>query len=185
LTLFEKILTEASGLSLGSRGPLIHISCCWGNIICRNFPKYKGNEGKKREILSASASAGVSAGFGSPLGGVLFSAEALSTYFSKNATWRSFFCAIVAALALKALYQNPLGKIVPFQITYVHDFMWPEMIPFVFLGIIGGIFGALFIRINVYIQSLRSKAWSDYPIVEIAILALVTSLISIVSAFLR
>jgi hypothetical protein len=94
-------------MSLGSRGPLIHISCCWGNILSRKFPKYEFNEGKRREVLSAAASAGVSAGFGSPLGGVLFSSEALSTYFTKNAMWRSFFCAIIAALVLKVSLKVP------------------------------------------------------------------------------
>ena len=43
--------------------------------ICRVFPKYYKNEGKKREVLSAAAAAGVSVAFGAPVGGVLFSLE--------------------------------------------------------------------------------------------------------------
>lgn len=46
-----------------------------GNILSYLFPKYGRNEAKKREILSASAAAGVSVAFGAPIGGVLFSLE--------------------------------------------------------------------------------------------------------------
>eukprot|EP00475_Leptophrys_vorax_P012573 TRINITY_DN19000_c0_g1_i1.p1 TRINITY_DN19000_c0_g1~~TRINITY_DN19000_c0_g1_i1.p1 ORF type:complete len:847 (-),score=154.28 TRINITY_DN19000_c0_g1_i1:20-2560(-) len=179
------ILTESSGMSLGSRGPLIHISCCWGNIFSRRFSKYEFNEGKRREVLSASASAGVSAGFGSPLGGVLFSSEALSTYFTKHAMWRSYFCAIVAALVLKAFYSSPLGKIVPFQISYTHAYLWFEVIPFVFLGLIGGVLGAIFIRINLYVQSMRKQVWPKWPVTEAVVLAAVTAFLSFVSIFMR
>ena len=45
----------------------------------RVFPKYFKNEGKKREVLSAAAAAGVSVAFGAPVGGVLFSLEEVSS----------------------------------------------------------------------------------------------------------
>jgi chloride channel 3/4/5 len=91
----------ASGLSLGRQGPLVHIACCVGNIACRLFNKYNKNEGKRREILSASAAAGVAVAFGAPIGGVLFSLEEVSYYFPSKTMWRSFFCALMAAATLK------------------------------------------------------------------------------------
>lgn len=69
------ILSVASGLSLGKEGPYVHIASCVGNIACRLFPKYNHNDGKRREVLSASAASGVAVAFGSPIGGVLFSLE--------------------------------------------------------------------------------------------------------------
>jgi chloride channel 3/4/5 len=39
---------------LGKEGPLVHVSCCIGNIISMMFPKYANNEAKRREILSAA-----------------------------------------------------------------------------------------------------------------------------------
>ena len=69
------ILSVASGLSLGKEGPYVHIATCVGNIACRFFPKYNLNDGKRREILSASAASGVGVAFGAPIGGVLFSLE--------------------------------------------------------------------------------------------------------------
>jgi chloride channel 3/4/5 len=51
---------------------MVHLACCVGNIFSYLFPKYGQNEAKKREILSASAAAGVSVAFGAPIGGVMF-----------------------------------------------------------------------------------------------------------------
>lgn len=69
------ILSVSSGLSLGKEGPYVHIATCVGNIACRLFPKYNHNDGKRREVLSASAASGVGVAFGAPIGGVLFSLE--------------------------------------------------------------------------------------------------------------
>lgn len=69
------VLSLASGLSLGKEGPYVHIATCVGNIACRLFPKYNHNDGKRREVLSASAASGVGVAFGAPIGGVLFSLE--------------------------------------------------------------------------------------------------------------
>ena len=69
------ILSVASGLSLGKEGPFVHIATCVGNISCRLFPKYNHNDGKRREVLSASAASGVAVAFGAPIGGTLFSLE--------------------------------------------------------------------------------------------------------------
>lgn len=103
------MLAVAAGLSLGKEGPMVHCSCCIGNIISRLFQKYGGNEAKKREILSAASAAGVSVAFGAPIGGVLFSLEEVSYYFPLKTLWRSFFCALIAAFVLRMI--NPFGKI--------------------------------------------------------------------------
>ncbi len=68
-------LAIASGLSVGKEGPSVHYAVCTGNVISRFFAKYKRNADKTREILTASAAAGVAVAFGSPIGGVLFSLE--------------------------------------------------------------------------------------------------------------
>lgn len=69
------IFSVSSGLSIGKEGPYVHIGTCIGNICCRLFSKFNRNDGKRREVLSASAASGVAVAFGAPLGGVLFSLE--------------------------------------------------------------------------------------------------------------
>jgi chloride channel 3/4/5 len=93
-------LAIASGLSVGKEGPSVHYAVCTGNVISRFFDKYRRNAAKTREILSASAAAGVGVAFGSPIGGVLFSLEEMSNYFPLKTLWRSYFCALVATAVL-------------------------------------------------------------------------------------
>lgn len=130
----------ASGLQLGILGPLVHIACCIGNVLCRWFPKYRYNQGKKREMLVASCAAGVSVAFGAPIGAVLFTLEDLDYYFNLKTMWRTFFCALVAALTVKLV--NPLGagKLVLFEVRVDHDSLPIEFIPFVIIGAIGVLF---------------------------------------------
>jgi chloride channel 3/4/5 len=90
------ILSVASGLSLGKEGPYVHIATCIGNVACRLFSKYNQNDGKRREVLSASAASGVAVAFGAPIGGVLFSLEEVSYYFPPKTLFRTFFCCIVS-----------------------------------------------------------------------------------------
>ncbi|VDO64970.1 unnamed protein product [Onchocerca flexuosa] len=139
------ILASASGLNLGKEGPMVHLACCIGNIFSYLFPKYGSNEAKKREILSASAAAGVSVAFGAPIGGVLFSLEEASYYFPLKTMWRSFFCALIAGIILRIM--NPFGsdQTSLFHVDYSMKWTFVELIPFAGLGLFGGIIGSLFI----------------------------------------
>ncbi|KAJ3102433.1 hypothetical protein HDU97_000576 [Phlyctochytrium planicorne] len=180
------VLAVGSGLSLGKEGPLVHISCCLGNILPRMFKKYANNEAKKREILSASSAAGVSVAFGAPVGGVLFSLEEVSYYFPYKTMWRSFFCAMVGAIALRLLDPFRTGKLVWFQVKYSRDWHAFELPMFVLLGVLGGLSGTLFIRMNLFIGSLRKSTWlKDRPILEVAAIALLTGLVGYSHVYLR
>ncbi|VDO14795.1 unnamed protein product, partial [Haemonchus placei] len=125
-----KYFTLLLGLSLGKEGPMVHLACCIGNIFSYLFPKYGMNEAKKREILSASAAAGVSVAFGAPIGGVLFSLEEASYYFPLKTMWRSFFCALVAGIILRIV--NPFGsdQTSLFHVDYMMKWTFVELIPF-------------------------------------------------------
>lgn len=46
------------------------------------LPLASGNDGFRRQILAAGVAAGVTATFGTPVGGVLFSIEVTSTYYA-------------------------------------------------------------------------------------------------------
>lgn len=46
------VLAVSSGLSLGKEGPLVHVACCCGNILCHCFNKYRKNEAKRREVMT-------------------------------------------------------------------------------------------------------------------------------------
>jgi chloride channel 3/4/5 len=174
-------------MSLGKEGPYVHIATCIGNIMTRFSAKYRNNDGKRREILSASAAAGVAVAFGAPIGGVLFSLEEVSYYFPPKTLFRTFFCCIAAALSLKAL--NPYGtnKIVLFEVRYVTDWKFFEIIAFACLGILGGILGALFIKASRFWAKTfrRISIIKKYSILEVLIVAMVTGLVSFWNRLLR
>ncbi|KAI5459877.1 chloride channel protein 3 [Mariannaea sp. PMI_226] len=174
------ILSVASGMSLGKEGPYVHMAACVGNILCRIFPKYDRNDGKRREIISAAAAAGVAVAFGAPLGGVLFGLEEVSYFFPAKTLFRTFFCCIVAALSLKFL--NPYGthKIVLFQVRYLVDWEYFELASFILVGFLGGAVGSLFIKASKYwAQSFRRiKVIKRFPMVEVVLVALVTGVMS-------
>ncbi|KAJ3186073.1 hypothetical protein HDU85_000988 [Gaertneriomyces sp. JEL0708] len=179
------ILSVSSGLTIGVQGPLVHIACCVGNVLSRMFNKYATNEGKRREILSASSAAGVAVAFGAPLGGVLFALEEVSYYFPLKTMWRSFFCALVAAGTVRVI--NPLGggKIVLFQVHWEGADTWGgvwgvwEVMFFAFIGVLGGLYGALFIRLTSLYARFRARTFLQrYPSAEVILVALFTGLIA-------
>ncbi|KAL3480725.1 chloride channel [Aspergillus californicus] len=172
------IFSVSSGLSLGKEGPYVHIATCVGNICCRLFTKYNLNDGKRREVLSASAASGVAVAFGAPIGGVLFSLEEVSYYFPPKTLFRTFFCCIAAALSLKFLNPYGTGKIVLFEVRYLGDWEIFELAIFMLLGVLGGAVGALFIKASsLWARSFRRiPAIKRWPLLEVVLVALLTGL---------
>ncbi|KAI6188311.1 Chloride channel protein [Aphelenchoides besseyi] len=181
------ILSSASGLSLGKEGPMVHLACCIGNILSYVFPKYGFNEAKKREILSASAAAGVSVAFGAPIGGIMFSLEEASYYFPLKTMWRSFFCALVAGVILRMV--NPFGsdQTSLFHVDYNMKWSFFELIPFATLGIFGGMLGSFFIWANVKWCLFRktNRFLGQNPIREVLIVAAGTAFLSYFNPYTR
>ncbi|KAI0844763.1 chloride channel protein [Daldinia vernicosa] len=178
-------LAISSGLSVGKEGPSVHYAVCTGNVISRMFDKYKRNASKTREILSACAAAGVGVAFGSPIGGVLFSLEEMSNYFPLKTMWRSYFCALVATAVLAAMNPFRTGQLVMFQVKYDRSWHFFETVPYIFIGIFGGLYGAFVIKWNLRAQAFRKKYLTKWAILEATLLAAGTAIICYPNAFLR
>ncbi|XP_018325354.1 H(+)/Cl(-) exchange transporter 5 isoform X2 [Agrilus planipennis] len=180
------ILSVSAGLSLGKEGPMVHIACAIGNILSYLFPKYGRNEAKKREILSAAAAAGVSVAFGAPIGGVLFSLEEVSYYFPLKTLWRSFFCALIAAFVLRSI--NPFGNehSVLFYVEYNKPWIFFELVPFIGLGIIGGVIATIFIKANIYWCRYRKYSkLGQYPVTEVLVVTVITAVLAYPNPYTR
>lgn len=124
--------------------------------------------------------------------------NSLSIYLS---TGRSFWCAMVAATTLKFLDPFGSGKIVLFQVAYGmfllasgeitlsvtclldrslgfcidNDWRFWELIPFVFIGLVMGVYGAVFAKLNIlWSKRVRAGTWlRAHPIVEVACVRIV------------
>ncbi|GAA5991112.1 hypothetical protein JCM10908_006541 [Rhodotorula pacifica] len=179
-------LAVASGLSLGKEGPLVHVACCIGDFALRPFTALRGNGARQREILSAAAAAGVSVAFGAPLGGVLFALEEISTFFPGSTLWQSFVCAIVAAVTLQYIDPFNTGKLALFTVTASQVWRGFELVPWFLLGVAGGFWGVLFIRLNEEWERFRrSSGLRDWPVTEVTALALFTAVVSYLIVFMR
>uniref|UniRef100_A0A9J7YA54 Chloride channel protein n=1 Tax=Cyprinus carpio carpio TaxID=630221 RepID=A0A9J7YA54_CYPCA len=180
------VLAVSSGLSLGKEGPLVHVACCCGNLFCSLFSKYSKNEGKRREVLSAAAAAGVSVAFGAPIGGVLFSLEEVSYYFPLKTLWRSFFAALVAAFTLRSI--NPFGnnRLVLFYVEYHTPWYMAELVPFILLGVFGGLWGTLFIRCNIaWCRRRKTTRLGKYPVLEVIVVTGITAVLAFPNPYTR
>ncbi|KIY01539.1 uncharacterized protein Z520_03091 [Fonsecaea multimorphosa CBS 102226] len=185
---FGLILAVSSGMWLGKEGPFVHLACCCANIIMKPFESLSQNEARKREVLSAAAASGISVAFGAPIGGVLFSLEQLAYYFPDKTMWQSFVCAMVAAVTLQALNPFHTGKIVLYQVTYTTGWHSFELAPFILLGIIGGIYGGMFIKLNMLVARVRRSAsypFRNRPLLEILVVSAISAVINYPNLFMR
>ncbi|GAU98531.1 hypothetical protein RvY_09664 [Ramazzottius varieornatus] len=186
IKIISLIFIVSSGVNVGKEGPMIHIAACCGNFFAYLFPKYGNNEAKKREIHSAAAAAGISVAFGAPIAGVLFSLEEISYYFPLKTLYRSFFCALVAAFVVRSI--NPFGNdhLTMFFVEVRSPWFFLELIPFIFLGVFGGVIGVVFIRLNAWFCKLRKTTrLGQYPIMEVVAMGFVTALISYPNPYTR
>ncbi|CAF1201953.1 unnamed protein product [Rotaria sordida] len=180
------IFATSAGLIVGKEGPFVHISCCCGNLFSKLFPKYGNNEARKREILSAAAATGVSVAFGSPIGGILFGLEEISYYFPYKTLWRTFFCCMIGALVVRTI--NPYGNGHEIQFPVEYNVPWAtfEVIPFIGLGILGGLWGALFIKTNInWLKYKKTNHIGRYPRAEVIVLTLITAIFCYPNSYLR
>lgn len=111
--------------------------------------------------------------------------QQLSYYFPDKTMWQSFVCAMVAAVTLQALNPFRTGKIVLYQVTYTRVWHRFEMVPFILLGILGGLYGAFLIRLNMRVAKWRRSRKSSHPILEVVVVALLSALINYPNVFMR
>jgi chloride channel 3/4/5 len=168
-------MAVASGLCLGKEGPFVHISSSAGYVVGVLFPKFRDNGRRLREMISVACSSALAVAFGSPVGGVLFVYEEMSSQFPRKVLWRAFLCSLVSAMVLKSLDPNRTGRLVLLETKYGVKYESAHYIFFILLGVSGGLFGAAFCK--------GSQLWAKYtrdfinrrPLVELSLLVLVTA----------
>lgn len=111
---FGVALAVSAGLCVGKEGPLIHMGSivgCASPYLPLGFTKYFRNDFEKRKLLAVGVAAGVSAAFGAPIGGALFSYELSkpNTFWSFSLTWKVFFASTIATFTLSLFKQLEEG----------------------------------------------------------------------------
>ncbi|XP_069557553.1 H(+)/Cl(-) exchange transporter 7 isoform X1 [Brachyistius frenatus] len=194
------ICSVVGGLAVGKEGPMIHsgavvaagVSQGRSTSLKRDFKifEYFRRDTEKRDFVSAGAAAGVSAAFGAPVGGVLFSLEEGASFWNQMLTWRIFFASMISTFTLNfflSIYHkkpgdlsNPglinFGSFESGSITYTLY----EIPLFIAVGAIGGLLGALFNVLNYWLTIFRIR-YVHRPclqVMEAMLVAAVTATVS-------
>ncbi|ETW09376.1 hypothetical protein, variant 1 [Aphanomyces invadans] len=154
----------AAGLSIGKEGPFIMMSCCFADILMQMgyFRRIYEDSSKRLEMLSCACAAGVAATFGTPFGGVLFSVEVTASFYMVRNLPRSFFAALAGAVTIAFLVTN--GQYGLFdrsaglgltETNFTKVFTYIDGGIFVFIGVVSGVLGAVFIWIISVLVRVR------------------------------
>ncbi|XP_068193122.1 H(+)/Cl(-) exchange transporter 7-like isoform X1 [Antennarius striatus] len=194
------ICSVVGGLAVGKEGPMIHsgavvaagVSQGRSTSLKRDFKifEYFRRDTEKRDFVSAGAAAGVSAAFGAPVGGVLFSLEEGASFWNQMLTWRIFFASMVSTFTLNfflSIYHNKTGDLSSpglinfgrFESDSVAYNLY-EIPLFIAMGAIGGLLGALFNVLNYWLTIFRIR-YVHRPclqVMEAMLVAAVTATVS-------
>ncbi|KAG7459475.1 hypothetical protein MATL_G00211080 [Megalops atlanticus] len=194
------ICSVAGGLAVGKEGPMIHsgavvaagVSQGRSTSLKKDFKifEYFRRDTEKRDFVSAGAAAGVSAAFGAPVGGVLFSLEEGASFWNQMLTWRIFFASMMSTFTLNfflSIYHEKPGDLSsPGLINFGRfdsdsvEYNLYEIPLFICMGAIGGLLGALFNVLNYWLTIFRIR-YIHRPclqVMEAMLVAAVTATVS-------
>uniref|UniRef100_A0A3Q0SJ35 Chloride channel protein n=1 Tax=Amphilophus citrinellus TaxID=61819 RepID=A0A3Q0SJ35_AMPCI len=202
---FGVICSVVGGLAVGKEGPMIHsgavvaagVSQGRSTSLKRDFKifEYFRRDTEKRDFVSAGAAAGVSAAFGAPVGGVLFSLEEGASFWNQITVWqiKSFFASMISTVTLNfflSIYHGKPGDLSsPGLINFgrfesdVRNFDTKQCLVyffFLFLFCAGGLLGALFNVLNYWLTIFRIR-YVHRPclqVMEAMLVAAVTATVS-------
>lgn len=162
-----------------------NLSHGWHNCGVKHWKSFR-NDTDKRNFVSGGCAAGVAAAFGAPIGGVLFSLEEASSFWSLDLTWKSFFCAIVSTFTINlciSTYRGNFGAIndpglLSFGAFVDNPYTLWEIPIFMAMAVFGGCAGGLFNALNQRLtkwrrDTMKGLKWQKN--VEALIIAFVTA----------
>ncbi|XP_031276562.1 chloride channel protein CLC-d isoform X2 [Pistacia vera] len=207
--IFGSIGSVGGGLALGKEGPLVHTGACIASLLgqggstkyhlsSRWLQVFKSDR-DRRDLVTCGCAAGVAAAFRAPVGGVLFALEEVTSWWRSQLMWRVFFTsAIVAVVVRTAMGWCRSGKCGHFGSGGFiiwdisdgqEDYSFEELLPMAVIGVIGGLLGAMFNQLTLYMTYWRRnylhKKGNRVKIIEACLISLITSTVSFGLPLLR
>ncbi|KAK7405890.1 hypothetical protein VNO78_07502 [Psophocarpus tetragonolobus] len=207
--IFGSIGSVGGGLALGKEGPLVHTGACIASLLgqggstnyhinSRWFQVFKSDR-DRRDLVTCGCAAGVAAAFRAPVGGVLFALEEVTSWWRSQLMWRVFFTSAVVAVVVRAAMgwcksgkcgHFGSGGFIIWDISDgQEDYSFAELFPMAIIGVIGGLLGALFNQLTLYITTWRRnhlhKKGNRVKIIEACLVSILTSAVSFGLPLLR
>ena len=155
------ICVLGAGLTLGRRGPTVHIGAALAAQLSSWIPNSPTN---RRQMIAAGAAAGLAAGFNTPIAGVLFVIEELMRDVSgltlETAIVASFTGAVVSRWLGSADLNIPTAMI---NSARQGSFSASQIPFYLLLGILAGILGGIFNRSMLFTISLNRRLQLSMP----------------------
>jgi chloride channel protein, CIC family len=136
------LIAISSGLLMGREGPTVHVGAALSTEInqrARSVPE------KERLLVAAGAGAGLAAAFNAPLAGVFFVLEELLKEISSSTIGTAVLACFVASVASHALHADASARHIASATANAGFSAW-EIPAYLLLGVVAGVFGALFNR---------------------------------------
>ena len=126
LSTFAAFVSASGGASVGQYGPLVHLGGTIGNLINKFTPGLLS----KDTFIGCGVAAAISAGFSSPIGGIIFAHEAILRHFSFKA---------IAPIAVSSVVSSTLTTyFFPSGILFQNTDARIELLPSVSLSLLLG-----------------------------------------------
>ncbi|XP_023637116.1 chloride channel protein CLC-d isoform X2 [Capsella rubella] len=207
--IFGSIGSVGGGLALGKEGPLVHTGACIASLLGQGgstkyhlnsrWPQLFKSDRDRRDLVTCGCAAGVAAAFRAPVGGVLFALEEVTSWWRSQLMWRVFFTSAIVAVVVRTAmgwcksgvcgHFGGGGFIIWDVSDGQDDYYFKELLPMAVIGVIGGLLGALFNQLTLYMTSWRRnslhKKGNRVKIIEACIISCITSAISFGLPLLR
>ena len=148
------------------------------------------NDVDRRDLISIGVATGFAAAFGAPVGGLLYSIEEASSFYSITLMWRTLAATALGTFAI-AIYHGDLSD---FSILSLGEETSAkgignrfEAVPYyILMGVFGGLLGAFFNACYEFTSKKRSQLYGSFSsssglssrffqMADVAVISLVTS----------
>ena len=153
LSTFSAFVSASGGASVGQYGPLVHLGGTIGGIINRRLPHLL----TKDTFIGCGVAAAISAGFNSPIGGIIFAHEAILRHFSFKAIAPIAVSSVVSSTL--ANYFFPSGILL--QNTSSEISLLPSVSLSLILGPMCAVIAVIFMRSLITLQKYSGKLSSS------------------------
>lgn len=161
-----------SGGSVGREGPIVHIGASLAALMSRYF---RPSVGHSRTFVACGGAAGIAATFNTPFGAALFAVEVLLADFATA----KIAPIVIACIVATVITREVSGDFPHLEVPSIDALSAaPQILPYLVLGVIGGLLASAFLRTLGTGYTLAQK-WPFSPLLIPAMGGLLVGIIAI------